>query len=694
MTDPSNKEICMPASTQLATFTTKEIRQIVAAVREDLSKQDLKSAKERLTKIDASKLPATGLEALGATFLKVGVALEKDYDFQSAYSVYKQGYCFSKEQIIPRLIPMSILQGHSADDKNIVDEAIANQPTPGLFNSKAQILLEQGELAAAQTALSTAASYQDQRLSKYLSRDLNHINILNQAKTFIDSQPQPVNPSGVVIIFNDGPFISMWSTLVARRLREKGYATVCLSSRFAIPFEMPQEPQIAALHGAMKAQWTRFDLDGFGEQSLSHKWDIDWEAKRVSVGELNFYQGIFERMSTVLKRFSIKLDGTQNTHMFNFYLLQCDRLLSACQLIKNQIAARGLSVRFLISGIHFAPAFVVQEFCKSHNNSFDMECLSFYSAYEHYYNNLSSHISTAVVVNNSTRTPDQRSGMFARADQFDRWLSRQKATAEIMDRAKRVLNHNRTGTDEPNAEAQEIIQKLQAHRARNGRVVCLFGKIVYDMAVPYDGGPAHVDLADWLNHSIESVRGTNTILLVKPHPHEVRNEMHRPDEFFFDLISVSIPENVILLDHRLFNLKELTPYLDAGLVWHGTSTVELGMLDVPVIAASYWGAKDHPVSVAHPADRQDYVKLLNNYTRSSVPEGNADRCALLSEYCATEEVMIPYPYAVLPVLAPPEGHSVLLPSWNTELVERYLENGDPHVDRIANLALRDGANAN
>src|SRR5204862_498482 len=88
-----------------------------------------------------------------------------------------------------------------------------------------------------------------------------------------------------------------------------------------------------------------------------------------------------------------------------------------------------------------------------------------------------------------------------------------KTTAS--DAVEAVAQGRRIPTKVIDPAAAESERRILEWRARGGKVACLFGRVVCDSAVPFDGGPVHSDLRDWLRHSIEAVRGSNTLLLIK-----------------------------------------------------------------------------------------------------------------------------------------------------------------------------------
>jgi capsular polysaccharide export protein len=209
-------------------------------------------------------------------------------------------------------------------------------------------------------------------------------------------------------------------------------------------------------------------------------------------------------------------------------------------------------------------------------------------------------------------------------------------------------------------------------------VICLFGKILYDIGMPYEGGPAHLDMKDWVNHSIECATGADALVLVKPHPNEVNKTYAQPAEYFRDLIDVPCPDNVILLEHRWFNIGDLLPWLDLGVLWSGSTALELGASGVPVVMCSTWGNRDYPVDFLAPTDRKDYRRFFLRPKDFRVDEAFKRRCALLIHYLSTEEIMTPFRYAHMPVRHRGSGAK----EWRVDQVERFFQEGDAHIDRI------------
>jgi capsular polysaccharide export protein len=211
-------------------------------------------------------------------------------------------------------------------------------------------------------------------------------------------------------------------------------------------------------------------------------------------------------------------------------------------------------------------------------------------------------------------------------------------------------------------------------------VACAFGKIVCDIAMPSAGGPAHRDMKDWLNHTIDSVRGSNTLLLIKPHPHEVNNEIGTfLTEHFQDLIEGELPHNVIVLGHRWFNIKDMLGQIDLGVLYNGTTAVELGVLGIPAVLCSDFGVVDYPVGHAKPKDRMHYRRLLR-FEEPVVVSPDLKKRSIAWLHCmSSNRAAVPYRYHEREIT----NKVVHLPTWFKEDIEAYLAKGDPNVRWLA-----------
>jgi hypothetical protein len=202
-----------------------------------------------------------------------------------------------------------------------------------------------------------------------------------------------------------------------------------------------------------------------------------------------------------------------------------------------------------------------------------------------------------------------------------------------------------------------------------------------DLGVPYDGGPAHADMADWITHTVEVCGGAdNILLLVKPHPHELRPEIALDlVEGFTDLITTEVKDNVMILGHRDINAHALAPHLDLAVLYNGSSGLELTAQGVPVLMAAHFGRLDYPLDLIYPESREQYAAYLRAGEYRTPDAELRRRAAFMIAYMGTGDVSFVNDYAFRPVT----NDKIGVPRWKPEKVERLLHDGDPEMARVA-----------
>jgi hypothetical protein len=199
--------------------------------------------------------------------------------------------------------------------------------------------------------------------------------------------------------------------------------------------------------------------------------------------------------------------------------------------------------------------------------------------------------------------------------------------------------------------------------------------------MPYGHGPAHADMRDWFDHTLEIARANPHVhLLIKPHPHEIREEIALyPNEVLKDWLPADLPPNIHFLGHNEFNLFELTEVLDVALLWNGTAALELGVLGVPTIIGAYYGDLNYPVGHFLPESRADYERLLA--TRDPlIPSPDVRlRAAALISYLRHPDHSTPYRYTHRGLT----NRSIRNLRWFEDDLRTYRKRGDPYVTKIA-----------
>lgn len=415
---------------------------------------------------------------------------------------------------------------------------------------------------------------------------------------------------------------------------------------------------------------------------LFHRWRIAPGTGIIEVDGLDFYQTIYERIVQQSGTYSIDFDAPHIRRHVHNMVRMLDRGLYVARRVRDEVAARGIPVRFVSSNWQYPPYSAFRIACAQWGKDCDINFVAASSGYEHYFTNLGTYVSTTAAVVNMTKNRTTRTPFFPVPQAFRDWYRANAALVESSyGEIRSWIMADRSGVGSKiTPEASLVRDRILAHRARGGKVICAFGKVLRDLAVPYDGGPGHRNLKDFVNHLVECAGRSDALVLIKPHPHELRFEIAgQTREHFTDLIQQSLPPNVIVLGHRWFNIRDLIQLIDLGVLWNGTAALELGASGVPVLMCDHWGVLDHPVGHRAPRDRSHFEAIIRDPMLVTTDAEYAKRCAGLLKYLSTDNVMRPCAYVRRGLLAVDVG----APVWQMDAVERFMREGDPYVAALA-----------
>jgi capsular polysaccharide export protein len=361
-------------------------------------------------------------------------------------------------------------------------------------------------------------------------------------------------------------------------------------------------------------------------------------------------------------------------------LHQADVALTLCERLVP-LAALGKPIRVAIMDSHFAPQGVIREWCARVGAHHGIHAVVLGVGYENYYSNLGSLEASTVAAEDLTAQPELR-------QPFLGGLLRLRATLHLepsLDREPddEVLSwicQDRSDVGAPSMLRETVSRRLAEVRSKEKRVFVAFGKVTIDFAAPGDRGFAHDDFGDWINHLVSAVAGTGNLLIVKPHPHELRQEIVVDGvQLLRSMLPLDLPEEVIFLDHHSFNTHELAGLADVAFVWNGTAALELSVLGVPVVAGSIWAERDYPVGLKLLHSRDDYQEVLRGVVAIEASDMSRRNSATLLRLMRSEYVAIPYRY----LRRPATNLAVGAPRLNADQLSQLEEHPDPFVERVA-----------
>lgn len=422
-------------------------------------------------------------------------------------------------------------------------------------------------------------------------------------------------------------------------------------------------------------------MDEIRTEKLDNNWNIDWSAGIAEAEGINFFAYLHERVAQQARKYSVDIGEDEvSAKYFTTLLKMSDVALSLCKKLRN-LSSLGLPIRVAVMDSHFAPSGIIRQWCYAEGYKYDIHAVAMGVSYENYFSNLSTAEAGTLVIDDMTAQPELRAPVLGGRHRFRQFLSERPEMAEPADAVVLSwINQNRSLTEANSEVRSSILERIKEARSKGNKVFMAMGKVSIDFAAPGDRGFAHTDFIDWINHLIESVSQTDNILLIKPHPHELRKEIVvNGVQMLRELVPEDLADNVVFLPHSAFNSYELASYLDAVLLWNGMGTVEFPILGVPVVPASTWNPHDYPVGTEILQTRTEYEELLSGEREISVSPTVKNLCAAYLRFLRSEFLGIPFRYvrraAVNAYIGPPTLYE--------EDLNRLRDEGDLHVERAA-----------
>lgn len=500
------------------------------------------------------------------------------------------------------------------------------------------------------------------------------------ARLFADT-PQPARPEGVLLYSSQGSYKQDSLTVLgAQAVQDRGWSVVCLDKAGFAPGQSPDE-DIAHFEGVLiAAGGKRHFAHRDRPEGMNFEWEVDWTKRICRAEGINVYGIIANRLGKEFRRYAVDITDPSVASRFEILLQTCDAALAVCIEAENRLAGRGLPVRFTGFEPNYPSTGVFKLYCGARGYKHGIEFVEIRQGYEKYFRAGRGGLVTMIEVQNITRY-NLYSAAGLPVAQFESWLDRHGNDDEVVQRAKGWVNQDRSGHGKPSPEGEFVLERIRDHKANGGKVACLYGCIPFDFGHPWvDTGPAHFDLADWYNHTVATLRDTDTLLLIKPHPGEADFEQYgQPSQFFVEMLDEALTHNVSLLGHRWINNADLIPHLDFGIVWRGSIATELAIMGVPSVVCAPYSMADHVLDFPMPTGREDYEEMLRNPAgRIVLTEELRRRAAMVFEFYRSE-VMIEYPFGWIAAKRSSMGPPVL----SDAAVSDYLENGHPSVDVIS-----------
>lgn len=519
-----------------------------------------------------------------------------------------------------------------------------------------------------------------------LVRRYGEIEFLRQTARIYRHAPQPTAPEGVVILAaRNVDQLRKYPIVVLMEMKRRGWAVIPLVEGL-LPRERTGIQQLDVLNGCITLENTM--VEGADARLSSIRgFKVDTAKGIARWGDIDLSHSLLE--DARISRRAYNIDLTCPALVANLDRLCLSATLFARAINHARKVCKRQRRRVALMSLFNSrmPDSLFREYCDKRGDPDEFFCLHTTNGYENFFRNFQTNVSTRCVIRNVTKYNHVRTASMPIPEHFERYYRKHKRDLDkVLSKIADVASVKRTtgGNSVVDPAAEECKARILDWRAKGGKVACLFGRVVCDSAVPYDGGPAHADLSDWLNHTIEAVRGSDTLLVIKPHPHELNEAIGTYlNEYFADLIKTELPDNVLIMGHKWFDIQSLKEFVDLGLVYNSTAAIELALMELPTVVCGYFTPIDYPVGNIVPRDRKHYEQLVRFEAAISPKPDFRARAAIWLQYMSTSGFVADYRYHARPTT----NRVIYPPYWVEEDVIRYNAQGDSQVTLLVDRAI-------
>ena len=512
-------------------------------------------------------------------------------------------------------------------------------------------------------------------------RLLDDQQFLKTTNDILNSVPQPTSPCGVVVVVaKNGHELGLCPILALRELKERGFAVMSLVSGL-LDFQPTGIADLDSIADQLNPAMDRARWQDEGA-SQGDGWTIDLPARKMTYRGIDVYWGVREDLGCRQRRYSVNFTSPAGEDALANNLRRIETFEVCLRRVADAGRRLGLPVRLIFPYVHMGSHYFARAYVQARAQEQDIALIHAANGFENYFTNFATDAATTLAVRDMTRHRELAGTYFVPADCFERFYQGLSAAEReaLVDKVEQWVTQHRVQRQDAVGRSDRL-RFLASERQRGRKIVCLMGKVMFDLEMPRGDGSAHQDMREWFDHTLDIARANPHIhLVIKPHPHELREEIALyASEVLRDWLPADLPPNIHFLGHDEFNVFEMAGVLDLALLWNGTAALELGVLRVPTIVGALYGHINYPVGHTLPRSRAHYEQLLVD-RNPLVPDPDVRlRSAALISYFRHPDNSIPYRYTHRGLT----NRSIRHLSWFEEDLRAYRAHGDAHVTRIA-----------
>ena len=411
------------------------------------------------------------------------------------------------------------------------------------------------------------------------------------------------------------------------------------------------------------------------DKKLKYNWDIDLKKKTIKVHNIDFFSLIENTLRTHLKRYNIDFSDEKIISKTKEMIKSCDLLVYYFFQMKKYAKKNKIKIKIIGWEQIYVPNGVFRILCDKLSENRDIEYIGLARGYGRYFG-YHRHESN-IVTSNLTRSHLKNKLVVKKEEMKELKIKYDDITA--LSEIKKIIKEPSLRNRE---NQEEIIKLMKKYKSQKKPVFTLLTHLFYDTDID-DTSNSFEDMCDWVKVTVDFFKGKDKLLLLKPHPSEqIPNEPERqPNETLKSYIQnqkIILPENVILLEPRQFGLNEIVNFIDCGLIWRSSASMELPYYNKPAIISGNPAYKD-TLDFYYAKNRKDYFDKIENVDKLKLNKN-------LKLDCARYLLGLRDKHKYIQCLA--YDRKINRNYFEKELLEKYLTDGDKNIDFLVNEMLK------
>jgi hypothetical protein len=407
----------------------------------------------------------------------------------------------------------------------------------------------------------------------------------------------------------------------------------------------------------------------------NYKWEIDFKKELIRTHNINFFPIILNTLRIIFKKYNIDFSDEKVISISNKLIKSCDLLLFYFFKLKQYSVKNKIKIRLVGWELSYVPNGVFKLLCDYLSKNRDIEYIDLARGYAKYFRH--HYHESYIAVSNLTYSGKANRLVLNKKDLNS--ITKNYTNDYIFLEVNKIIKKPVQKNFKP--QQKKIIKKINDYKSSKIKVLVLFTHLFFDTPLD-DSTPSFKGMCDWITTTINYFKKNENLLLLKPHPNEIRPDaiQREPNETlksFLENNKIKLTNNIILLKPRDFRLNEIVSFIDCGLIWRSSAAMELAIYDKPCIIS---GSPPYKIlGFYYVRDRKNYFNMIENVEKLKVTE---DLKLNVARYIIGLKNQHIYIQTIL------HNKRIKRNYLDENLLDEYLKNGDKNIDFLINEILK------